>query len=532
MNPTTPTTAIIDTQEARKAGVVTLLSLVLLFSTVSGFFLFPNFLFCQTCSADYPPTTYRLLVFLNILVFSFTFLTPITALLLIRANRVRLAGNLFAHALTINMLFNWLLALSDAVPLPPSFKSSLGYLSGTAIFVQGILTNPYAAFGLAALNSLIILAILPNQVDLPNVMLLFWWLIAVITWRYETTLHRVFARLAESRDQLETLVDMRTEQLRQRTEELSKAKEEAEAANRAKSLFLANMSHELRTPLNAILGFTQVLERQSVLSPEQRDNLTVISRSGEHLLQLINDVLDVSKIEAGRITLSPSDVDLYGLLATLKSMVAERTLSKGLILAVTHDADVPHVIHTDEGKLRQILLNLLINAIKFTDQGSIRLHARLDTRLDGSMLVFDVSDTGHGIAPTDHGRIFESFVQTRESDGTGLGLAISRQFARLMGGDITVQSALGSGAVFTLTIPLIVRQKTASSASVSDTLAPVPAERLQALSPALLADLRHMASMADAEASLALIAQIDDQEVAAMLRSWVSEFRFDRIMAL
>ncbi|HEY9660870.1 MAG TPA: PAS domain S-box protein [Allocoleopsis sp.] len=249
--------------------------------------------------------------------------------------------------------------------------------------------------------------------------------------------------------------------LKQVEEELRHAKEAAETANRAKSQFLSNMSHELRTPLNIILGFTQLMARSGSLNPQQQGYLDTISRSGEHLLMLINDVLEMSKIEAGRVTLNETDVDLPDLLASLQQMLQLKAESKGLQLFFTPAIDLPRYIHTDESKLRQILMNLLGNAIKFTQTGSVHLRINWENR-EASMaagttlapysLIFEVEDTGPGIAPTELEHLFEPFVQTEtgvnSNEGTGLGLAISHRFVQLMGGSMTVDSQVGVGTLF------------------------------------------------------------------------------------
>ena len=261
------------------------------------------------------------------------------------------------------------------------------------------------------------------------------------------------AQLKESFEELENRVQ-------QRTAELKQAKEIADTANHAKSQFLAHMSHELRNPLNAILGFTQLLKWDSSLNSEQQENLDIISRSGEHLLELINDVLEMSKIEAGHITLNETEFDLYRLLANLEETLRLKAVSKGLQLIFILASNLPQYVKTDERKLRQVLINLLGNAIKFTHSGSVSLRVKLESEKDSfpSLITFEVKDTGFGIAPTELETLFEPFVQTetgrKSGQGTGLGLAISRKFVELMGGDITVSSRKGEGTVFKFTLPV------------------------------------------------------------------------------
>jgi PAS domain S-box-containing protein len=231
--------------------------------------------------------------------------------------------------------------------------------------------------------------------------------------------------------------------------------EAAEAANRAKSVFLSNMSHELRTPLNVILGFSQLMLRSGSLTDQHQDYLDTINRGGEHLLTLINDVLEMSKIEAGRVSFTPVDLDLHKLLAWVQQMFRLKAQAKGLELLLEKDPDLPQFIHADESKLRQVLVNLVGNAVKFTERGAIALRAK-PIQLTPLILQFEVEDTGPGIAPDDLSQLFQPFVQTasgqQSQEGTGLGLAISQKFVQLMGGEITVSSALGMGALFRFTI--------------------------------------------------------------------------------
>jgi|GEM_PF-3412942 len=282
------------------------------------------------------------------------------------------------------------------------------------------------------------------------------------------------------------------QEIQQTSAQLSQAKEAAEAANQAKSTFIASMSHELRSPLNAILGFAQILTRSQGLSPEYKENISIIARSGEHLLALINNVLDLSKIEAGKTTLNSQNFDLHRLLDDLEDMFSLTAEDKGLQLLFERDVDVPRYIRTDVVKLRQVLINLINNALKFTEKGQVMVRVRgtgnreqaignrqqvknpgntlpktegfspspqfpISPTLDSQLptpytLHFEVEDTGAGIAPEELDRLFEAFSQTetgkQAQEGTGLGLPISRQFVKLMGGDLTVRSQVGKGTTF------------------------------------------------------------------------------------
>ena len=266
-------------------------------------------------------------------------------------------------------------------------------------------------------------------------------------------------------------------QLKDKSLELQRAKESADAASRAKSEFLANMNHELRTPLNIIVGLAQVMRRDPAVPIQQQDTLDTILRSSEHLLCLINNVLDLSKIEANQMLLSEDSFNIIELMETVRSMLVQRAQAKGLTLELTIDAAVPAFVTADQNKLRQILINLLGNAIKFTVSGHVHLSVSVlgyspeglapprkmatvfSQELSGRLwLSFAVSDTGSGISPEEQQTIFNAFEQAEESrsvaNGTGLGLTISRQFVELMAGRIQVESALGEGSTFTVDLPV------------------------------------------------------------------------------
>jgi PAS domain S-box-containing protein len=243
-------------------------------------------------------------------------------------------------------------------------------------------------------------------------------------------------------------------------DKLKEAKDTADAANRSKSIFLANMSHEIRTPMNAILGFAQLMQRDPKLSQQSREHIDIINRSGEHLLALINDILEMSKIEAGRATFVSSTFDLHSLINDLEMMFRVRTDAKKLRFLSEKVGDVPRWIITDEGKLRQVLINILGNAVKFTDEGGIALRLCAETgKGDGDMvdLQFEVEDTGPGMSEEEIGRLFQAFEQTKtgiKSGGTGLGLALSQGFVEIMGGSISVASTIGKGTTFRFEIPV------------------------------------------------------------------------------
>ena len=255
-------------------------------------------------------------------------------------------------------------------------------------------------------------------------------------------------------DSWQTVMVVRDITERKRAEEERVAREAAEEASRAKSGFVANMSHEIRTPLNAILGFTQVLERDPGLTPAQAEHVRTISRSGLHLLNLINDILDMSRIEAGRVTVNKAPFCLHDLLDDLALWVQSRAAAKGLQLLEDRDESVPRTVKGDEGKIRQVFINLLGNAVKFTREGGVSVRVRAEDcpgHPEARRLVAEVEDSGPGIPEEDREKIFDAFGQSEagiKAGGTGLGLAISKRFVEMMGGTMTVVSELGRGSRF------------------------------------------------------------------------------------
>lgn len=255
------------------------------------------------------------------------------------------------------------------------------------------------------------------------------------------------------------LISVVSEAMQRANTRAKKAQEQAEASNKAKSVFLANMSHELRTPLNAILGFSSVMLNDADISDKRRKNLDIINRSGEHLLNLINDVLDMAKIESGRISVEITACDLGEMVRGITDLMRIRAEEKGLRLLVDQSSKFPRFVLADTAKLRQALINLISNAIKYTERGSVilRLNAQPIDARHPLLLIVEVEDSGVGIADSDLPRIFSAFVQVGKQtlhEGTGLGLAITRKFVELMGGRITVESVLGKGSTFRMEIPV------------------------------------------------------------------------------
>ena len=341
----------------------------------------------------------------------------------------------------------------------------------------------------------------------------------VVGVNYDITGHKMAElELRRHRIHLEELVA-------ERTNALSVAVRQAQVANQAKSIFLANMSHELRTPLNSVIGFSRLMADSKNMLPEEKRNLAIIHRSGEHLLTLINDILELSKIEAGRAVLQTEVMSIDEILQEVMDMVSMRAGQTGVELELD-SAGVPAGARVDGTKLRQVLLNLMSNAVKFTGQGKVTLRVRgAMHKVDGACeceLAFAVIDDGPGISPVDQTRIFEPFVQADgpgAKEGTGLGLAISREFVQLMGGVLSVQSVRGDGATFQFTIKVPVADAQADEDAPAlespqrgrrvvvaddgaDANAPLSGADLARLEPAL----RHQLKVALQELNLARVA--------------------------
>jgi signal transduction histidine kinase/ActR/RegA family two-component response regulator len=295
-------------------------------------------------------------------------------------------------------------------------------------------------------------------------------------------------RLGKLHEELEQRIEQRTHALECAVAELSSAREAAEAASAAKSSFLANMSHEIRTPMNAILGFAQLLADDRELSPAQAEKLDAIQRSGEHLLSVIDDVLQMSKIESGRSSVQAQPCELRQVLSDVERMFRIQAQSKGLLLLVGADAEVPVHVLSDRAKLRQVLINLVGNAIKFSERGSVLVEVSASALAPGrALLRFSVRDTGVGIAPEAQGSLFQPFVQLAQpgerTAGTGLGLAISKRLVELLGGQIGLESQPGVGSRFWFELPLECSAESAAAPATFCSPADPPAS--SAPSPAM-----------------------------------------------
>uniref|UniRef100_B8HL56 Circadian input-output histidine kinase CikA n=1 Tax=Cyanothece sp. (strain PCC 7425 / ATCC 29141) TaxID=395961 RepID=B8HL56_CYAP4 len=340
-------------------------------------------------------------------------------------------------------------------------------------------------------------------------------------------LSRAFTQMSHTinvrQQDLNRAVNERTAQLAESMQSAQRARQEAEMANRAKSAFLAHMSHELRTPLNVMLGFVQLLERDTLLSDRQRESLQTINRSGEHLLGLINDVLELSRIEAGRVELHPTAFDLYRFLYTLQEMFQIRVQNKQLSLTLELAKDLPPYVVADEGKLRQVLINLLGNALKFTDRGGITV--RVGYELIRERLAFVVVDTGRGMATAELEQLFEPFVQgctgLNPQEGTGLGLTISREFVRLMGGEIQISSAIGCGSTVRFTIKVTPTQTAPPLPTPGRVLHLAPGQRIpKILVVDDIAENRQLLSQLLMEVGFEIRTAANGREAIAQWRAW------------
>lgn len=324
---------------------------------------------------------------------------------------------------------------------------------------------------------------------------------------------------------------------RRMADELQKAKEEAEAANRAKSIFLATMSHEIRTPMTAVIGYAELLQTPNVAEADRLKWTQTVESSARRLLDILNDVLDLSKIEAGQMDLRTSAASPAEIVDEVLLLLRPQAQVKNLNLQATILPDVPHLIETDAVKVRQILINLVGNAIKFTSQGGVELVVRAADLGHASQLYFDVSDTGPGISPEMQQRLFKPFVQgdasnIRRHGGTGLGLVISSRLARMLGGDLTVTSAPGRGSTFTASITAV----RVSEPAVERFDAQMPAAPHESLAGRVLvvddaAPIRNLVQQYLQSSGLAVVTAEDGKEgLSRAMEAWEQKATFDMIL--
>ena len=355
--------------------------------------------------------------------------------------------------------------------------------------------------------------------------------------------------------QKEELLATKIKQHQQMKIALQKAETKISSIIANKNQYLGKVTHELRTPLNAILGFSQLIREQDYLNSQRYEYLDIITRNSEHLLELVNDLLEVSKIEVGKVQLSCNNFDLYALLHSLEKSWRLQAQSKDLQLEVKYSPDLPRYIETDRKKLRQILSNLLDNAIKFTSRGKVNLRVRLEksvNSLDKCVLIFfEVEDTGPGIAADEINQIFQPFVQTetgrKSEQGTGLGLAISYEFVRLLGGELAVQSQVNQGTIFQFSLQVklgkIIVNNHLQVPQKNVSLAPNQPQYLgEALNNKALTimpvdwivELHNLAKKLDGEAIFQLIKQVPSQDCVLVqsILDLVDNFRFDLIMSV
>lgn len=390
-------------------------------------------------------------------------LGPVLGLLLLRLGSLRSAG---AAYLGFTWIFATVRVLFDGgirstaqlhyITLPILATWILGY--GWALRIAGVCLASSLALACLELAGVSFPSVRVSPIGIWAVSLQVILVGAVPVGQILQNLRDALAQSRHTETELQTYKENLEDLVRQRTAELAEARDQAVAANQAKSIFLANMSHELRTPLNAILGFSGIVRRDASLSEQHRRDLAIVGSSGEHLLGLIDEVLDMAKIETGTAVLEASSFDLVALVHEIVDIKRVRARAKRLELFLEISPQTPQFVRSDPRKLRQILINLIGNAVKYTEEGSVvvRVDARRSHPSSPIVLQFDVQDTGVGIAPEDQSRIFEPFVRASGMlirNGTGLGLSISRRFAELLGGTITVESRPGQGSRFRVELP-------------------------------------------------------------------------------
>ena len=413
-------------------------------------------------------------------------LTPVATIVLLRKGAVRAAGIVFLTGLwavlTAVISLNggiYHVGIAVYVALAVSAAWLFGYrgalltagASATATLVMALLDSRKASPG----------HVLPGSPTGMWILVAESTLMAVVPVSLVlSSLRHALARSQSAEAELKIHQHHLEELVKGRTAELVQARDEAQSANQAKSAFLANMSHELRTPLNAILGYSALVRDDPDLLPKHQADLDAINRSGEHLLSMIDDVLDLAKIEAGRVDVKNTCFRVDTLLHDCVELMGSRARAKGLSLLL-HESNVgARFIRADAGKLRQALNNLIGNAVKYTSQGSVEVTAEIRQTGAGRVLAVEVADTGVGIAPEDQCRIFDPFVRggnTGKGEGTGLGLSITRRFLELMGGSIAVRSNPGQGSLFRIELPVAEAHESAVAPP-----APVP-KRVLRLAP-------------------------------------------------
>lgn len=372
--------------------------------------------------------------------------------------------------------------------------------------------------------------------------------------------NQIYMNNIESNKSLAVEVETRKkseDKILQLNKELQVAKEQAEAASHAKTIFLASMSHELRTPLNVILGFSKMISKDQNISPKHSEHLNLIRRSGEILLAQINQILDLSKIESGQISLNEDIVDFYPLLDELKEMFNPLAKEKGLNLVFDCSSDVPRTFVTDEMKLYQVLINLIGNSIKFTEKGSVSLQVGVkptdtDSFTPKLLLQFAVKDTGLGIRPDEIDKVFKAFTQTesgkKSQQGTGLGLSISQKFVKLMGDNITISSKPGSGSTFSFGLCVLkvdpseviekkpyLRSKLLKTPRISPKLDLAAFKSsIATLPPQLVSELKEAATYCEVETLNQIITEVSRRnlDLAEELDRLSMEYDFDGILAL